>query len=121
MRLIDADTLKKKLQYVYSCDYIDSKSKEGIVSDIIDEIDNAPTVEETEEPFITETRDIAIMENLPLYFVYYEVTGVLEVFITETKELFEKRHCSKHLSNYEFNKIVTDYLDWYLDIRGDEE
>lgn len=46
MRLIDADVLKKKLQYVYSCDYIDSKSKEGIVSDIIDEIDNAPTVEE---------------------------------------------------------------------------
>lgn len=43
-RLIDADNLKKKLQYVYSCDYIDSKSKEGIASDIIDEIDNAPTV-----------------------------------------------------------------------------
>ena len=44
-RLIDAEDLKKKLQYVYSCDYIDSKSKEGIASDIIDEIDNAPTVE----------------------------------------------------------------------------
>lgn len=45
MRLIDADELEKKLQYVYSCDYIDSKSKEGIASDIIDEIDNAPTVD----------------------------------------------------------------------------
>lgn len=45
MRLIDADDLKKKLQYVYSCDYIDSKSKEGIASDIIDTIDNAPTVD----------------------------------------------------------------------------
>lgn len=44
MRLIDADDLKKKLQYVYSCDYIDSTSKEGIASDIIDEIDNATTV-----------------------------------------------------------------------------
>jgi len=44
-RLIDADALKMKLQYVYSCDYIGSKSKEGIVSDIIDAIDNAPTIE----------------------------------------------------------------------------
>ena len=44
MRTIDADALKKKLQYVYSCEYIGSKSKEGIVSDIIDAIDNAPTV-----------------------------------------------------------------------------
>lgn len=43
MRLIDADKLKKSLNFVYDCAYIDSKSKEGIVSDIIDEIDNAPT------------------------------------------------------------------------------
>ena len=35
------EDLKKRLNYVYSCDYIGSKSKEGIVSDIIDEIDNA--------------------------------------------------------------------------------
>lgn len=44
MRTIDADELKKALNYVYSCEYIESKSKEGIVSDIIEEIDNAPTV-----------------------------------------------------------------------------
>ena len=45
MRLIDADALKEALNFVYNCAYIDSKSKEGIVSDIIDKIDNAPTVE----------------------------------------------------------------------------
>ena len=45
MRLIDADALKKALNFVYNCDYIGSKSKEGIASDIIDAIDNAPTVE----------------------------------------------------------------------------
>ena len=44
MRLIDADELKKSLNFVYDCAYIGSKSKEGIASDIIDEIDNAPTV-----------------------------------------------------------------------------
>jgi hypothetical protein len=44
VRLIDADALKKKLNFVYHCAYIESKSKEGIASDIIDEIDNAPTV-----------------------------------------------------------------------------
>ena len=42
--LINREELKRKLQYVYSCDYIGSKSIEGVVSDIIDEIDNAPTV-----------------------------------------------------------------------------
>lgn len=42
--LISRATLKEKLQYVYSCEYIGSKSKEGIVSDIIDEIDKTPTV-----------------------------------------------------------------------------
>lgn len=86
---------------------------------IVDEINNAPTVEEAEKPFITECRETAIKENLPLYFIYYEETGVLEVYVTKTKELFEKRHCSKHLSNYEFNEIVTDYLDWYLDWKED--
>lgn len=45
IRLIDAEALKKALNFVYDCAYIDSKSKEGIVSDIIDEIDNAPTVD----------------------------------------------------------------------------
>lgn len=44
MRLIDANALKEALNFVYDCAYIDSKSKEGIVSDIIAEIDNAPTV-----------------------------------------------------------------------------
>ena len=71
-----------------------------------------------EKPFITECRDTAIKKNLPLYFVYYEKTGVFEVYVTETKELFEKRHCSKHLSNYEFNEIVTQYLDDYSDWKG---
>lgn len=52
MRLIDVDDLKKSLNFVYDCSYIESKSKEGIASDIIDEIDNAPTVEYTfEEAF----------------------------------------------------------------------
>ena len=43
--LISCDTLKKSLNFVYDCAYIDSKSKEGIVSDIIETIDNAPTVD----------------------------------------------------------------------------
>ena len=42
--LISREALKKSLNFVYDCAYIDSKSKEGIVSDIIDEIDNAPAV-----------------------------------------------------------------------------
>lgn len=44
MRLIDADKLKKSLNYIYDCAYIESRSKEGIASDIIDKIDQAPTV-----------------------------------------------------------------------------
>ena len=43
--LISREALKNALNYIYDCAYIDSKSKEGIASDIIDEIDNAPTVE----------------------------------------------------------------------------
>lgn len=74
-------------------------------------IKNVPTIEETEKPFIAECRDTALKMNLPLYFVYYEETGILEVYVTETKELFEKRHCSKHMSNYEFKELVTRYLD----------
>ena len=62
-RLIDADELKKKLQYVYSCDYIGSKSKEGIASDIIDEIDNAPTVEVTKAPIGYDYGDPKIYEK----------------------------------------------------------
>lgn len=42
--LISREALKRKLQYVYSCEYIGSKSKEGIVSDIIDTIDNALSI-----------------------------------------------------------------------------
>lgn len=43
--LINRDALKKALNFVYNCAYIDSRSKEGIASDIIAEIDNAPAVE----------------------------------------------------------------------------
>ena len=46
VRLIDANALKEALNFIYDCAYIDSKSKEGIASDIIDEIDNAPTINE---------------------------------------------------------------------------
>ena len=42
--LISREALKEALNYMYDCAYIDRKSKEGIVSDVIDEIDNAPTV-----------------------------------------------------------------------------
>jgi hypothetical protein len=76
----------------------------------LDTIKNAPAIEEMEKPFITECRDIAIKANLPLYFVYYEETGVFEVYITATQELFEKRHCSKYLSKAEFADIATRYL-----------
>ena len=74
-----------------------------------------PPEEETEKPFITECRNIALEKNLPLYFVYYEETGVFEVYKTDTKELFEKRHCAKHLSAYEFQEIATRYLADYSD------
>ena len=43
--LISREALKKSLNLIYDCAYIDSKSKEGIASDIIATIDNAPTVE----------------------------------------------------------------------------
>ena len=57
--LISREALKKALNYIYDCAYIDSKSKEGIASDIIDEIDNAPTV----EPEITEKQAILFLIN----------------------------------------------------------
>lgn len=44
--LISRSALKKELNFVYSCAYIESKSKEGVASDIIDVIDNAPAVEQ---------------------------------------------------------------------------
>ena len=116
MRLIDADALKE---------VIHSKS-EGMedlwdTAGVLNAINCSPTVEETEKPFIVECRDKAINENLPLYFVYYEETGVFDVYITETKELFERRHCSKHISNYEFKMIVSHYLDDYSDWKGGKE
>lgn len=123
MRLGDLDDLKGA--FIQRCD----KSWDGYLDfdQIKEVIDNAPTVEEIEKPFITECRNTAIKENLPLYFVYYEETGVFEVYISETKELFEKRHCAKHLPNYKFKEIAINYLDWYFDwkssadLRGEEE
>lgn len=84
-------------------------------------IDNAPATEEMEKPFITECRNASIEQNLPLYFIYYEETGILEVYETETNELFEKRHCSKHIPNYKFKEFVIDYLAWYSDWKGGAE
>lgn len=46
---ISREALKSALNYIYDCAYIESKSKEGIVSDIIAEIDNAPTIESDNE------------------------------------------------------------------------
>ena len=81
----------------------------------IEAIENAPAVEEMEPPVITECRNTAIEKNLPLYFVYYEETGVFEAYVTKTKELFEKRHCVKHLQAYEFENLAMQYLDDYSD------
>jgi hypothetical protein len=113
MRLIDADELRKCA--------IPCEIHNGALTDMcvpLYQIDNAPTVEEIEKPFITECRNASIEENLPLYFVYYEETGVVEIYITETKELFEKRHCPKHLPNYKFKEVAINYLDWYFDWKG---
>ena len=78
-------------------------------------LDNAPSVAEIEEskPFLVVCRDTAIEQKIPLYFAYYEETGILDVYITETKELFEKRRCSKYLSNADFKEIVDYYLYQY--------
>lgn len=87
-------------------------------------IDNAPTVEENEKPFVTECRNTAIEKGLPLYFLYYEETGAFEVYKTDTKELFEKRRCVKHMEDYEFQQLANRYLDDYsnwingADMRG---
>lgn len=73
------------------------------------------------KPFITECREASIKQNLPLFFIYYEETGVFEVYVTETEELFEKRRCSKHLENHEFLNLVHQYLDAYSDWKGGKE
>ena len=71
-------------------------------------------LEETQDSFIiTECRNTAIKENLPLFFIYNEETGVFEAYVTKTKELFEKRRCTKHLSDYEFKSLARQYLDDY--------
>lgn len=83
--------------------------------------ENASTVEEIEKPFITECRNASIEKGLPLYFVYYEETGVLEVYKTDTKELFEKRHCVKQMPAYEFQQLAIRYLDEYSNWGGEEK
>ena len=118
MRLGDLDDLKEDLKQYFSDGTLDSVSAKLAFNMILRKIDNAPTVTEMGKPFITECRNTAIEKNLPLYFVYYEETGIFEVYITETRELFEKRHCSKHLSNYDFEEIVTRYLDAYSEWKG---
>lgn len=145
MRLIDADELKPNIDKFIG--YLD----EDMIYRIKFVIDNVPTVcgnnprwcescvsnvkcrgtrlqneqnigdEEAGRPFITACRDMAIEEGLPLYFIYYTETGVLEVYVTETEELFEKRHCPKHLAKYEFESIATNYLDNYLDWKRGRE
>ena len=77
-------------------------------------IANGKPYEETQDSFIvTECRKASIKKGLPLYFIYYEETGIFEAYITKTKELFEKRHCSKNLSKYEFENLARQYLDDY--------
>ena len=105
MRPIDADELIEELR-----DWADPS--------VITFINNAPTIEEIEKSFITECRNTAIEKGLPLYFLYYEETGVFEVYITDTKELFEKRHCTKHMKDYEFQQLANRYLDEYSNWRG---
>lgn len=117
MRLGDLDALKEHAKNILVGESINTVLGINLYKILEEIIDNAPTVEDIENPFIAECRNTAIEKNLPLYFVYYEETGVFEVYITETKELFEKRHCTKHLSNYEFQEIVTRYLDDYSDWR----
>ena len=84
MRLIDADALKKTLNFVYSCAYIESKSKEGIASDIIDEIDNAPTV-----PQVTVFAETASKEEIEDF--KQELENVLEK--PQGKWIADINHC----------------------------
>lgn len=115
------EKIVRDTKYQTSKDRIYAKAWNACNSYWLDTIENAPVVEELREPVITECRDTAIEKNLPLYFVYYEETGVFEVYVTETNELFEKRHCSKHLLDYEFNEIATHYLHDYSDWKGGAE
>ena len=100
---------------------IRASAVKSFICEVIMTIDNAPAVEYLETSFITECRNAALEQNLPLYFVYYEETGILEVYVTKTKELFEQRRCSKHLPYYKFKEAVTKYLDWYSDWEGGAE
>lgn len=57
--LISRSELKKSLNHMYDCAYIDSRSKEGIVSDVIDKIDNATTVSFMISPdYVTELKNL---------------------------------------------------------------
>lgn len=116
--LIRRSAVKEKLQGhahngTYAAYYVDSI------------IDNAPAAEDIEEPYITECRNAAIEQNIPLYFVYYEETGILEIYKTDTKELFERRRLAKPFAKpypvHEFKEIVTRYLDAYSDWIGRED
>lgn len=108
-------------KYQTTKDRIYAKAWNACNSYWLNTIKNVTAVEEVENPLIAKCRDTAINENIPLFCVYYKDTGIFEVYITETKELFEKRHCAKQLSTYEFQEIATRYLDDYLDWVGDEE
>lgn len=105
-------------KYRTTKDRIYAKAFNACNSYWLNTIKNATAAEEIEKPFITECRNASIERNLPLYFLYYEKKGILEVYETETNELFEKRRCAKHLSSYEFKNIVDLYLDNYSDWKG---
>jgi hypothetical protein len=79
-------------KYRTTKDRIYAKAWNACNSYWLDTIDNAPTIEEMENSYITACRNAAIHERLPLYFIYYEETGIFEAYVTEIKELFEKRH-----------------------------
>ena len=77
--MIGRKDLKRKLQYVYSCDYIDSMSKEGIASDIIAEIDKA-------SPFLTIPDNPTNGDMIKALFKPYQIfvyTDIVDVYLTE--------------------------------------
>ncbi len=93
------------------------KTQELLLSEIdvvCESIANGIPVE-SEKPFITKCRDTAIEKGLPMYFVYYEETGVIDIYITATNQLFEKRHTSKHLLDYEFKQLAESYINAYYE------
>ena len=75
MKLIDADALKKTLNFVYDCVYIDSKSKEGIVSDIIDELDTAPAVDSRDKAFCEGVKQMENNKPIVIDCKYYLPCG----------------------------------------------